>query len=78
MLTLDWSISDYAQCRQILERHADTRLARSLRHHVPLHHKCAQAVLHPLPVRVPYRIHLVKHWDQDHFVDTKVALPRTA
>ena len=74
MLTSDLTITDYAQRRRVLGRRADMRLARALRHPVPLHRKLRLRMLRGLQTR-PQQI---RHWQDGSFVETPVSLPRAA
>ncbi|MCB1358955.1 MAG: hypothetical protein KDK53_21450 [Maritimibacter sp.] len=84
MLTSEMTIADYAQRRRVLGRRADIRLARALRHSVPLHRKVRHLAARALRMS-PRRIHarlqrsqLIRQWKGGSFVETLVTLPRAA
>jgi len=74
MLTSDLTIIDYAQRRRVLGRRADIRLARALRHRVPLHAKLRQRIQRGLQARRQQ----IRHWQDGTFVARTITLPRAA
>ena len=84
MLNRNLTIADYAQRGRILGRRADIRLARALRHSVPLHRKLRRLDLRglrasPKLIRAGLkRSQMIRQWHDGSFVDTVITLPRAA
>lgn len=79
MLKSDLTIKDYAQRGRVLGRRADTRLARALRHTVPLHRRILGFLMRSLRARAALiRPHMIRQWQNGSFVEKIITPAATA
>ncbi len=74
MMTSDLTITDFAQRRRVLERHADTRLAQALRDQVSPREKLHEDE----EAGAQARRQRIRHWKDGSFVARWVTLPGAA